>query len=73
MRKSLFSRLSLVGAAVGALLLETILSALYVLGVSPFWNQAIAGALLLAAITIDRGISLQLAATLRRRKGRLGA
>jgi rhamnose transport system permease protein len=64
---------SVVGAAVGALLLETILSALYVLGVSPFWNQAIAGALLLAAITIDRGISLQLAATLRRRKGRLGA
>lgn len=64
---------SVVGAAVGALLLNTILSALYVLGVSPFWNQAIAGALLLAAITLDRGISLRLAAVLRTRKARLGA
>ena len=50
---------SVVGAAFGALLLNTILSALYVLGVSPFWNQAIAGALLLGAIALDRGISLQ--------------
>ena len=55
---------SVVGAALGALLLQTILSALYVLGVSPFWNQAIAGALLLGAITLDRGISLWLAAAL---------
>ncbi len=34
---------SIVGAAVGALLLSTINSALYVLGISPFWDQAIAG------------------------------
>jgi rhamnose transport system permease protein len=64
---------SVVGAAFGALLLNTILSALYVLGVSPFWNQAIAGALLLGAIALDRGISLWLAAALRRRRTHLGA
>jgi rhamnose transport system permease protein len=64
---------SVVGAALGALLLNTILSALYVLGVSPFWNQAIAGALLLGAIALDRGISLWLAAALRRRRTHLGA
>jgi rhamnose transport system permease protein len=64
---------SVVGAAFGALLLQTILSALYVLGVSPFWNQAIAGVLLLGAITLDRGISLWLAATLRKRRTHLGA
>lgn len=59
---------SVVGAAFGALLLQTILSALYVLGVSPFWNQAIAGALLLAAISLDRGIELKLSAMLRKRR-----
>jgi rhamnose transport system permease protein len=64
---------SVVGAAFGALLLNTILSALYVLGVSPFWNQAIAGALLLGAIALDRGISLWLAAALRKRRTHLGA
>ena len=64
---------SVVGAALGALLLEAILTALYVLGVSPFWNQAIAGGLLLAAIALDRGISLRLAAILKKKKGRLGA
>jgi rhamnose transport system permease protein len=64
---------SVVGAAFGALLLQTILSALYVLGVSPFWNQAIAGALLLAAIALDRGIELKLATILRRRRTSLGA
>jgi len=64
---------SVVGAAFGALLLNTILSALYVVGVSPFWNQAIAGALLLGAIALDRGISLRLATALRRRRTHLGA
>jgi len=64
---------SVVGAAFGALLLNTILSALYVLGVSPFWNQAIAGALLLGAIALDRAISLQLTRALRKRRTRLGA
>src|SRR5439155_10318962 len=64
---------SVVGAALGALLLNTILAALYVVGVSPFWNQAIAGGLLLAAITLDRGISLRLAAILKKKKAHLGA
>jgi rhamnose transport system permease protein len=63
---------SAVGAAIGALLLQTINSALYVLGISPFWDQAIAGALLLAAITLDRIISLRLAAALRRRSTGVG-
>ena len=61
---------SVIGAALGALLLNTILAALYVGGVSPFWTQAIAGAMILLAITIDRGISLQLTAALRRRRSR---
>jgi rhamnose transport system permease protein len=64
---------SVVGAALGALLLNSILSALYVLGVSPFWNQAIAGALLLGAIALDRGISLKLASILKKKKAHLGA
>ncbi|MHB1431971.1 MAG: ABC transporter permease [Streptosporangiaceae bacterium] len=56
---------SAVGAAIGALLLASINSALYVLGVSSFWDQAIAGFLLLLAIALDRGISVRLAAALR--------
>ncbi len=64
---------TVVGAALGALVLQTINSALYVLGISPFWDTAISGALLLAAISIDRAIQLQLAAALRRRRVHLGA
>jgi rhamnose transport system permease protein len=63
---------SVVGAALGALLLQSIIAALYVLGISPFWIQAIAGMMLLGAITLDRGISLRLTAALRKRS-RLGA
>jgi rhamnose transport system permease protein len=63
---------TVVGAALGALLLTTINSALYVLGISAFWDQAIAGMLLLGAIALDRAINLQLTAALRRRS-RLGA
>ena len=61
---------SAVGAALGALLLNTISSALYVLGISPFWDQAIWGFLLILAISIDRFIAVRLAAALRRRGGR---
>jgi rhamnose transport system permease protein len=57
---------SAVGAALGALLLTSIASALQVLGISPFWVQAIAGFLLIAAITLDRGISVRLTTTLRK-------
>ena len=61
---------SAVGAALGALLLNTISSALYVLGISPFWNQAIFGFLLLLAITLDRFIAVRLTAALRVRGAR---
>jgi len=63
---------SAVGAAIGALLLETISSALNVLGISDFWDQAIAGFLLLVAITLDRLITIRLAAALRTRSARDG-
>jgi rhamnose transport system permease protein len=63
---------SVVGAALGALLLQSIIAALYVLGISPFWIQAIAGMMLLGAITLDRAISLRLTAALKKRS-RLGA
>jgi rhamnose transport system permease protein len=58
---------SVIGAAVGALLLGTINVALDVLGISDFWDQAIAGFLLLVAIAIDRGITVRLSAALRKR------
>jgi rhamnose transport system permease protein len=63
---------SAVGAAVGALLLSTINSALNVLGISSFWDQAIAGFLLLVAITLDRFISVKLTAALRQRSSGVG-
>jgi rhamnose transport system permease protein len=61
---------SAVGAALGALLLNTISSALYVLGISPFWDQAIWGFLLILAISVDRLIAVRLAAALRLRGAR---
>jgi rhamnose transport system permease protein len=64
---------SVVGAALGALLLQTINVALNVLGVPSLWTEAISGFLLLVAITLDRGIQLKLAAALRKRRVHLGA
>jgi rhamnose transport system permease protein len=61
---------SAVGAALGALLLNTISSALYVLGISPFWDQAIWGFLLILAISLDRFISVRLTTALRVRGAR---
>ena len=61
---------SVVGAALGALLLSTISSALYVLGISPFWDQAIWGALLLLAIALDQTITERLTSALRLRRTR---
>jgi rhamnose transport system permease protein len=63
---------SAVGAAIGALLLATIASALNVLGISPFWDLAIAGFLLLVAISLDRLISVKLMAALRQRSSGVG-
>jgi rhamnose transport system permease protein len=54
------------GAALGALLLSTIGSALEVVHIAQFWQQAITGALLIAAIALDRGVALRVAARLRR-------
>jgi rhamnose transport system permease protein len=64
---------TVVGAALGALLLQTITTALNVLGLPSLWTQAIAGFLLLVAITLDSVIQVQQAAALRRRRVRLGA
>ena len=64
---------SVVGAALGALLLQTITSALNTVGVSSLWTEAISGFLLVMAITLDRGIQLRLTSALRRRRVRLGA
>ncbi|WSA90420.1 ABC transporter permease [Streptomyces sp. NBC_01795] len=56
------------GAALGALLLTTIGSALVVLKVSSFWEQAITGALLLAAISTDRVVRSRSTRALRKRR-----
>jgi rhamnose transport system permease protein len=60
---------TVVGAALGALLLNTINQALVASRVSAFWNQAIAGALLLAAIGFDRWLSLRVTKTLKSAEG----
>jgi len=64
---------SVAGAALGALLLQTINVALNVLGVPSLWTEAIAGFLLLVAISLDRWIQLRLAAALRKRRTHFGA
>jgi rhamnose transport system permease protein len=61
---------SVIGAALGALLLATISSALYVLGISPFWDQAIWGFLLIVAIALDQAIMVRLTSALRLRRTR---
>jgi rhamnose transport system permease protein len=55
------------GAALGALLLTTIGTSLPQLGVNPFWREAAVGALILAALVLDRTLSLRLARRLRGR------
>jgi rhamnose transport system permease protein len=59
---------TVLGAALGALLLYTINSALVVVNVSSFWSMALAGALLLAAIAFDRLIALRVAPAMRTRR-----
>lgn len=56
---------SVYGAAIGAALLTTIGSALPVLGISPFWQRAAVGALILAAIGLDRALAVRVAGRLR--------
>ncbi len=45
------------GAAIGAFLLVTINRALPIVGIQDFWQQAVVGALILAAIVLDRVLS----------------
>jgi rhamnose transport system permease protein len=61
---------TVVGAALGALLLNTINSALVVVKISSSWSEAFQGGLLILAITFDRLISLRLAPALRTRRSR---
>jgi rhamnose transport system permease protein len=63
---------TVLGAALGALLLNTINSALVVVNVSSFWSQAVAGALLVAAIAFDRLIAVRVAPVLRTRRSARG-
>ncbi len=56
---------SVVGAAIGALLLTTITSSLTAIQVDKFWQQAVVGVLILAAIIVDRIASLRRARRLR--------
>lgn len=60
---------TVLGAALGALLLNTINQALVSSRISAFWNDAIAGALLLAAIAFDRWVSLRVARSLQTAEG----
>jgi rhamnose transport system permease protein len=62
---------SVAGAALGALLLNAIYSALVVVNVSSFWSQAFSGGLLIAAIAFDRLIAVRVAPALRKRRVRV--
>ena len=59
----------MLGAALGAVLLNTINQALVATRISSFWNEAIAGGLLLAAIAFDRWLSSRVTRSLRSAKG----
>ena len=59
---------TVLGAALGALLLNAINSALVVVNVSSFWSQALAGALLVGAIAFDRLVAVRVAPALRSRR-----
>jgi rhamnose transport system permease protein len=53
------------GAAVGALLLRTMTTSLVVLRINAFWQQAVVGALILIAISLDRFLVARLDRQLR--------
>ncbi|MCA2213241.1 ABC transporter permease [Jidongwangia harbinensis] len=55
------------GAGLGALLLTVIGSALAVLDINQFWQQAIVGALIVLAIGADRLVAVRIAGSLRKR------
>ncbi|GAA4083135.1 ABC transporter permease [Actinomadura miaoliensis] len=60
------------GAALGALLITTIGSALVVLKINSFWQDAITGLLLLLAISVDRVLALRVTQALKKRSRRHG-
>ena len=60
---------TVVGAALGALLLNTIQQGLVAVRISSFWNEAVAGGMLLLAISIDRLLALRVARSLRSAEG----
>lgn len=60
---------TVVGAALGAVLLNTIQQGLVAVRISSFWDEAVAGGLLLAAIAVDRWLSLRVARRLRSAEG----
>ena len=62
---------TVLGAVLGAILLNTIATSLIVVGVSSSWEIALQGGLLVAAIAFDRLVSVRVAPSLRtRRSGR---
>jgi len=61
---------TVVGAAIGALLLTTITSSLTALRVDKFWQQAVVGVLILTAIIVDRIASVRTARRLRMSEAR---
>ena len=60
---------NVIGAALGAILLQVINQSLVAVRVSPFWDSAIAGALLLAAIAFDRLIGFRASRAMRAKEG----
>jgi rhamnose transport system permease protein len=58
------------GAALGAILLGTIENALAILKLNPFWLQAIQGAVIIAAVTVDALITRRLQRALRQARRR---
>lgn len=56
---------TVIGAALGAILLSTITSSLTATRVDKFWQEAFVGILILAAIIIDRAVSVRTAKKLR--------
>lgn len=58
------------GAAVGALLLTTIGSALPILRIDQFWQQAVVGALIVGAVALDQGLRTTLTRRLQQGGGR---
>jgi len=59
---------TVLGAALGALLINTISSALVVVKVSSYWELALQGALLIGAIAFDRLISVRIAPAISTRR-----